>query len=188
MMSDTPSSNTKTDTPSSNTTLTSTSRFLKLFRPSDMYEEIYKGKPISDQKDGVPEIVPFLRLWVRKAKELRISQISLGFLATFFSILTATSISFPLSDYYSKYFAFIAAVSIGLMTAFDLGTKSNHMTDAWRHLVVAVVKFNRGVYKKEDVINAYEEGERTIGDVTYQQTGGQIRPRTPASGSTGTPT
>jgi hypothetical protein len=46
----------------------------------------------------------------------------------------------------------------------------------------AVVKFNRGLCDNKAVIKAYEEGEKTIGDVTYQQTGGQNRLGQPASG------
>ena len=55
---------------------------------------------------------------------------------------------------YAKIFAFVAAVSIGLMTGFDLGTKSNNMTNAWRHLYAAVIKFNNGVFYREEVIDA----------------------------------
>jgi hypothetical protein len=115
------------------------------------------------------------------ARNLRMCQIVLGLSATFFSILTATTTSIPNFDTYSKYFAFIAAVSIGIMTAFDLGTKSNNMTDAWRHLVAAVVNFNRGLCGKQVVIDAWVESEKTIGDVTYQQTGGQISKKPPTT-------
>ena len=157
--------------------------FSNLFR-HDIYDALWHGMPINEES-GVREIVPFIITWKITARRLRTFQISLGFLATFFSILTATSIGLS-SDYYSKFFAFIAAVSIGLMTAFDLGTKSNNMTNAWRHLVAAVVKFNNGIIKKQAVIDAYIEAEKLIGDVTFQQTGGPIRP-TPAPTPTPTP-
>jgi hypothetical protein len=70
---------------------------------------------------------------------------------------------------YAKIFAFIAAVSIGLITAFDLGTKSNNMTDAWRHLTATTIRYNKSLATKQDVINAYEKGEKTIGNVTFNQ-------------------
>lgn len=36
-------------------------------------------------------------------------------------------------------------------------------------------EFNGGLCEKQVVIDAWVESEKTIGDVTYQQTGGQIR-------------
>jgi hypothetical protein len=97
---------------------------------------------------------------------LRLLHILLGISATFFSILAVAQIG--LIDSYAKVFAFIAAVSIALMTAFNLGGKSNNSRAAWRHLNAAIMKFNEGIIEKKDVIQAYEEAERSIGDVTYQ--------------------
>ena len=57
------------------------------------------------------------------------------------------------------------------MTAFDLGTKSNNMMNAWRKLVAAVIKFNRKVYDKKEVIDALIDAEKIIGNVTFQQHG-----------------
>jgi len=139
-------------------------------KPPTEVEGLWKGKPINDPDKGVPEIAPFLIKWKRMARNLRFSQILLGLLATFFSILTATTVSVGIQNFdsYSKYFAFIAAVSIGIMTAFDLGTKSNNMMDAWRLLAAAVMKFNTGPTPSERqvVIDAWVKGEKTIGDVT----------------------
>jgi hypothetical protein len=136
--------------------------------------EVYsEDKPITNLGVGVPEVVEFLRVWKDKATILRCLQISLGALSIFFSLLTTTVIQFDSHTYNTnaKIYAFIAAVSIGLMTAFDLGTKSNNMTNAWRHLNAAVIKFNNGVCKREEVIDAYIAGEITIGNVTFQPQG-----------------
>jgi hypothetical protein len=54
------------------------------------------------------------------------------------------------------------------MTAFNLGVKSNNTRAAWRHLNAEVMKFNQGIIEKKDVIKAYEEAEKLIGDVSYQ--------------------
>jgi hypothetical protein len=117
----------------------------------------------------LPEIVPFLNLWITYATGLRIIQIFLGSVATIFSVLTATSVNDSGWGMYAKIFALIAAVSIGLMTAFDLGTKSNNMMNAWRQLNAAAIKFDSGLCEKKDVVNAYIEGEKLIGNVTFQQ-------------------
>lgn len=89
----------------------------------------------------------------------------LGISATFFSILAVAQIG--VTDAYAKVFAFIAAVSIVLMTAFNLGGKSNDTRATWRHLNAAIMKFNEGITDNKDVIQAYEEAEARIGDVTY---------------------
>ena len=40
------------------------------------------------------------------------------------------------------------------MTAYDLGTKSNNMTNTWRQLTAAAVKFNNGACQRKEVIDA----------------------------------
>ena len=55
------------------------------------------------------------------------------------------------------------------MTAFNLGTKSNDMTNAWWKLTAAVIRFNNGLITKKEVIDAYVEAESLIGDVTFDQ-------------------
>ena len=76
------------------------------------------------------------------------------------------------------------------MTAFDLGTKSNNMMNAWRHLNASVIKFNNGECDAKDVIAAYIEGEKLIGNVTFQQQGFSptIPEPTPTSTREPTPT
>jgi hypothetical protein len=83
------------------------------------------------------------------------------------SLLAAAQIG-SVSNGEAKIFAFIAAVSIALMTTFNLGGKSNDTRAAWRQLNSAVMKFNKGIIKPEELVNAYVEAEARIGDVTYQ--------------------
>jgi hypothetical protein len=138
-------------------------------------------------KENVPEIIPFLNLWKSKANILRALQILLGSLSVIFSLVTTTLLNVSSStndNILAKISAFIAAVSIGLMTAFDLGTKSNNMMNAWRHLNASVIKFNNGECDKKYVIDAYIQGEKLIGNVTFQQQG--FSPTIPESPSTPT--
>lgn len=147
----------------------SKSRFPQIFKLTDM-SAIYGQDTLINK--NMPEIIPFLIKWRRNAVKLRFLQILLGFLATFFSLLTATVLTVGdagNNNIYAKTFAFIAAVSIGLITAFDLGTKSNNMTDAWRHLTATTIQYNKGLTTMQDVITAYEKGEKTIGNVTFNQ-------------------
>jgi hypothetical protein len=126
--------------------------------------DIYKGSKIEKE---MPEILAYLNRWNILARALRVIHITLGFLSVLFSLLTAAQIS-PLNTDWPKVYAFIAALSIGLMTAFDMGTKSNNTRTAWRNLNASVIKFNQGLIDKQGVIDAYEEGEKSIGDVVFQ--------------------
>jgi hypothetical protein len=129
---------------------------------------------ISSRKvnDEIPDIIPFLKIWKTKANVLRFLQILLRSLSVIFSLVTTTLLNVSTIDNnLAKISAFIAAVSIGLMTAFDLGTKSNNMMNACRQLNASAIRFNNGECDKKDVISAYIEGEKLIGNVTFQQQG-----------------
>ena len=58
-----------------------------------------------------------------------------------------------------------------MMTAFNLGTKSNNVRNAWRILNYAIIKFNHNLIQTNEVIGVYEEGESLIGGVTYTTSG-----------------
>ena len=151
--------------------------------------EIYREdkRVAKTDSDGIPEVIPFLIIWRKKATALRVLHVLLGFSSVVFSLLTTTVLQFGNSNnnFLAKVFALIAAVSIGLMTAFNLGRKSKDMTNAWRGLVTAVMRYNN--YKnveKKDVIDAYAAGEKLIGDVVFDQAGGSTTPVTPVTPST----
>ena len=67
-----------------------------------------------------------------------------------------------------KTFAFLAAVSIALMTAFNLGGKSMIQGQFGVNLTLAVISINEGIIEKEKLINAYVKAEASIDDVTFQ--------------------
>lgn len=94
--------------------------------------------------------------------------IALGVVATFFSLLTASQIG-HIDDQYARIFGFIAALSISLLTAFNLGAKSNNTRNAWRRLNAAIMKFNENLVSKSAVIEAFEQGESLIGGVSFSQ-------------------
>ncbi len=75
-------------------------------------------------------------------KVFRFLQIFLGIAATFFSLLTATLVGIDNPDGIAKGTAFVAALAVALITAFDL-SKSNNIVCAWRKLYIAVIKFNK---------------------------------------------
>src|SRR4249919_2063546 len=125
---------------------------------------LYKDTRI--QKE-LPVILRYLIQWEHMALYLRLIHVALGVSATFFSLLAAAQIG-SIENEIAKIFAFIAAVSIALMTGFNLGEKSNNVRNAWRELNGAIMKFNSDdKVPKDEVIKAYNEGEKRIGDVTF---------------------
>ena len=125
--------------------------------------KIYNDTPI---KKEMPDILEILELWGNNTRGLWAFHIFLGIFATFFSLLAATGFG---GAEISRVFAFIAALSIAFLTAFNLGAKSNNTRNAWRLLNTAVMRFNKGIIGKDEVINAYESGEALIGGITFNQ-------------------
>jgi hypothetical protein len=132
----------------------------------------YEKTPIGRD---MPEILTYLKLWGNNTRGLWAFHVFLGIFATFFSLLAATGFG---GDLASRVFAFIAALSIAFLTAFNLGAKSNNTRNAWRLLNTAILRFNEGSVGKDYVINAYESGEAMIGGITFDQTKIQERSTT----------
>ena len=126
-------------------------------------KDLYKGTRIENE---LPEILTYLEQWGNNARILWAFFIFLGIFATFFSLLAATGFG---GDILSRIFAFIAALSIAFLTAFNLGAKSNNTRNAWRLLNAAALRYNQGIMGKDDVINAYERGETLIGGISFSQ-------------------
>jgi hypothetical protein len=102
-------------------------------------KDLYKGTRIESE---LPEILPYLQQWGNNTRILWAFFIFLGIFATFFSLLAATGFG---GDLLSRVFAFIAALSIAFLTAFNLGARSNDTRNAWRLLNTAVLRFNQGI-------------------------------------------
>jgi hypothetical protein len=134
-----------------------------LLRPIPDLSDTYKETPIAKE---LPEMLIHLKLWGNNAQILWTYHILLGFLATLFTILSASLID-VIDNIYIKIFSIIAAISISVLAAFSLGTKSNNVRAAWRKLNTAIIKFNAKLIDKIEVIQAYEDGEALIGGVSY---------------------
>jgi flagellar motor component MotA len=112
--------------------------------------------------------MPFFRLWARNATILWIIHISLGIITTILTIIITSLASISSVQSYISILAVIAAISAALLTSLDIGTKSNNTRNAWRKLNTAMMKYNQGVFtSKEQVINAYEEGEALISGINF---------------------
>lgn len=134
--------------------------------PPNMSES-YRGTRVDRE---LPDMLTYLKLWGYNTIRLWAIHITLGVLATIFSLLAAALMGDPYIGW-ARGFAFVAAVSISILTAFNLGTKSNNVRNAWRMLNSAIIKFNHHIISKNDVIAAYEAGEALIGGVAYTSSG-----------------
>jgi uncharacterized membrane protein len=120
-------------------------RFTRLGIPDS--SEIYNNSPVSNDPQ-LRVILQYLIQWEHMALYLRGIHIALGVFATFFSLLAAAQIGSMQNDLV-KIFAFIAAVSIALMTGFNLGEKSNNVRTARRGLNTAIMRYNNDPIPKK---------------------------------------
>jgi hypothetical protein len=167
-----------------------------LLRPVPDVKKLYKNSRVEKEFE---EILEILSQWGNNTANLWRWHIILGTMATIFSILAAIGFSsmgiipddlgntnnstkmleaaeeeikqLHTQKIANQIFGFLAAVSISLLTAFNLGAKSNNTRNAWRELNTAVMRFNQNIIQKPEVINAYERGETMIGGITFTKDG-----------------
>ncbi|HEX8708224.1 MAG TPA: hypothetical protein VF723_08285 [Pyrinomonadaceae bacterium] len=116
------------------------------------------------------KIATQLRKWSLHARVLRISHAVLVTIATLCSVLVAARLN-PFQAIPLEWIAATATISLSLMNALDLGSKSNRMRKGWRRLYAATIRFEENPKTPEEkeslnnLIKVYEEAEDIIGDV-----------------------
>lgn len=120
---------------------------------------------MAEESETFKELKNQCRIWKLEGSLLRTIHALLGIAAIISSLLVAAKINSFKSEQI-EWLAFVAAVSVGLLNGFDIGSKANRMRRAWRKLNSAILRFEgiscNGI---EEVITAYEEAEMIIGDV-----------------------
>ena len=115
------------------------------------------------------EISKQLSRWAILAKLLRAGHAFLSITALLCSLLVSSDLILiipRIAVLDKKLLAFIAALSVGLLSGFDLGAKSNRQRRAWRKLNTAIIRYKEELeYPVESLIKAYEDAEEIIGDV-----------------------
>jgi len=134
------------------------------FLPS---EQLFKDSRITKTSEVRP-LLTILDRWDKMATGLRTLHLSLGAVAIFFSLLAAVQIGF-IQDVYAKVFAFLAAVTIAIMTGFNLTDKANNTRTAWRELNAGVMQFNAEHITAPELIDIYRQQEATIGGVMFSR-------------------
>ena len=110
-----------------------------------------------------------LRRWGRIARALRYTQVALGGVGIAAALLVTTFTDELNKLGHLKYYSFLAAFSIGILFAFDIGGKANKTRQAWRHLNTAILRY---LYVPssplDNLIDSYSQAEAMIGDVTFR--------------------
>jgi len=102
--------------------------------------------------------------WSLSAELLRIVHQLLGVLGVTCSLLIVMKIA-ALTKY-TRWLAFVAAVSFGLLSAFDVGERANMFRQASRDLKAALIRYeNQSDFSMKDLIDAYYQAGRVIGPV-----------------------
>ena len=111
------------------------------------------------------EISHAINAWYRGSNILRFLHISLGLMAIVLTITVASKV-IAADDSLFSWIAWGAAIATGLLTSFNLGTKSNNMRNAWRILNEAKIRYEiEKDMPVEKLVDAYRDGEKLIGDV-----------------------
>ena len=114
------------------------------------------------EQGTLDEIEKALERWQVQTRALRTVHAILTVAATACSLLVAAKV---LADRFVSFAAFGAALSIGLLSAFDLGSKANRLRRAWRLLRAEFLRFRENRCDAERLIDTYLIAEDIIGDV-----------------------
>ena len=105
------------------------------------------------------------KTWTFWANTLRLVHVSLLIIASVSSILASSGVG-KLENSSTNWCAILAAVSIGVLSALELGKMSNDYRNAWRSLNVAILRYECvESFREEDLIKAYADAEKLVGDV-----------------------
>jgi hypothetical protein len=106
------------------------------------------------------------------ARSLRVLQVSLGVLGTM-SAFAVTTFAGELGTLLVKLCSFIAALSIGILTAFDIGGKANATRHAHRLLSLAVLRYlYLPASSPDNLLDSYAQAQEIVGGVTYRHVDG----------------
>lgn len=135
---------------------------------------VFVASIVSTKRPVPKDIRDILDGWSQRSQILRAVHVTIGLAAIILTITVASRIIEPdthdtipiLGINAYSFVAWLAAVSTGILTSLNIGTKSNGMRNAWRLLNEAKIRYeNEDDFDVEKLIDAYKEGEKLIGDV-----------------------
>jgi hypothetical protein len=129
-----------------------------------------------DNDKVVTTIVKLLNIWERKAAMLNTCIIVLGFFgvtgsifvtafifdSNIFSFMTASQTKLLMRSA-----SVISSTALVINTSFDVIGKKNKFRNGWRFLNTAYLNYLNGSIGKQELIEAYDKGEKIIGDLKF---------------------
>jgi len=105
-----------------------------------------------------------MQSWWLSAELLRNIQNILGVSGVLCSLLIMMNIAALVK--YTRWLAFVAAASFGILSAFDIGERANIFRQATRDVKIAIVRYqNESDYSMRELIAAYSQAANLIGPV-----------------------
>jgi len=116
---------------------------------------------LGEKREVPEEIKKVFKDWNRAATGTSIAWIVMVIISTIGSVFVAITVSF-LAPIMVEFAAFLAAISVGLVNAFDMRGHARRHRTAWRILNAAMMRYEHGELTKEKLFEAYEKGEAVI--------------------------
>ena len=140
----------------------------------------FQQTPSAEQDANLDWYVRKAKHWGLQARVLRVSQVCLAMTAILASVLAASKWKPTLLP--EGFLAVLAAASIALLTGLDITTQANKMRNAERLLTVAILQYRQATKPSlEILLNAYQEGEKIVGDYNPQASPTQIHKQAQSS-------
>ncbi|MFZ2640704.1 MAG: hypothetical protein WA117_06925 [Verrucomicrobiia bacterium] len=111
-----------------------------------------------------PEIAKHLRNWNLIASLHRIAHVLLG-LAGILCPLAVAAFADELSTLLIRVISFCGAASIAIFAGFEIGNLATRFREAWKLLHSASLEYETGIIEMPDLLRAYRDGEKTIGQM-----------------------
>jgi hypothetical protein len=96
------------------------------------------------------------------ANFFRFLHTSLGVFALGASLIVATFTS-ELGELYTRIFAFMSALSLGVINSINIEEQANNFRRASRHLDVGLTRFLGGLSTDEELFQVYQEAKSMLG-------------------------
>jgi len=121
------------------------------------------------EKDLLPQINEQLGRWNRVALVLRVTHVSLALMGIVCPLIVASFAD--LLTVYTRILSFSAAVAVAVFSGFEIGRRATSFREAWKLLNVARLEYEQGIIDGKALIQAYREGEKTIGQLKSEPFG-----------------
>ncbi len=139
----------------------------------------------ADENEVIEKVKGAIRIYHAIANSLRILLIIIGTIgisaALFVTAFTGAEFLDGDDLMRIRVASFLSALSLTLLTAFNITAKGNNARNAFRFLDHAYCMYQIGKYSLEDLVNAKDNAEKILGSVDFQTTTIGGKPQDPGA-------